>query len=71
MAKPSLSIHHSLADVAVGSDVAFCLVGLIPLLPLLIPDLVLERAFVTSAGGDRTRLFGGYDLRPLLIEVAT
>lgn len=36
--------------VAVATFVAFCLVGLTPLLPLLIPDLVLERVFVTSAG---------------------
>lgn len=35
---------------AAATFVAFCLVGLIPLLPLLIPGLALERAFVISAG---------------------
>lgn len=37
---------------------AFCLVGLIPLLPLLIPGLALARAFVISAIVTALAFFG-------------
>ena len=43
---------------AAATFVAFCLVGLIPLLPLLIPGLALERAFVISAGVTGFAFFG-------------